>query len=90
MNRTHNPPVQINQEGKKPDLSNLSPVNKLQEFKDYVHKRLDDAGIPVDPESTHKEHGCRIGGRLDFVFDKILKLEQENERLNQLLNISAQ
>lgn len=42
-------------------------INKLQAFKDYVHKRLDDAGIEKDPESEHKEHGCRIGGRLDIV-----------------------
>lgn len=45
-----------------------SAVNKLQAFKDYVHKRLDAAGIPVDPESPHKAEGCRIGGRLDHVF----------------------
>lgn len=51
---------------------------KLQAFKDYVHKRLDDAGVPVDPDSIHKEHGCRIGGRLDFVF-------QENARLREAL-----
>ncbi len=41
-------------------------ILKLQEFKNYVHKRLDLAGIPIDPESPHKEHGCRIGGRLDI------------------------
>lgn len=40
---------------------------KGQEFKDYVHKRLDDAGIPVDPDSPHKAEGCRIGGRLDVL-----------------------
>lgn len=42
-------------------------VAKLQAFKDYVHKRLDDAGVPADPESPHKAKGCRIGGRLDLV-----------------------
>ena len=36
-------------------------------FKKYVHKRLDDAGVTVDPESPHKAEGCRIGGRLDEV-----------------------
>lgn len=43
-------------------------VAKLQEFKAYVHRRLDEAGVPVDPDSPHKAEGCRIGGRLDEVF----------------------
>jgi hypothetical protein len=41
-------------------------TEKSSEFKKYVHKRLDDAGIPVDPESPHKAAGCRVGGRLDW------------------------
>lgn len=53
----------------------------LQAFKDYVHKRLDDMGIPVDPESPHKAAGCRIGGRLDVVE----ALQAENERLKKTL-----
>lgn len=40
---------------------------KLAKFKAYVHKRLDDAGVPADPESSHRAEGCRIGGRLDIV-----------------------
>ncbi|MNK58674.1 hypothetical protein D3C87_777650 [compost metagenome] len=39
----------------------------LAKFKAYVHKRLDDMGIPVDPDSPHKAEGCRVGGRLDIV-----------------------
>lgn len=42
----------------------------LAKFKAYVHQRLDDAGVPVDPESPHKAHGCRIGGRLDWLLAK--------------------
>ena len=42
-----------------------SERDKLLAFKAYVHKRLDDAGVPADPESPHKAAGCRIGGRLD-------------------------
>jgi hypothetical protein len=42
-------------------------IARLKAFKEYVHKRLDDMGIPVNPESSHKIHGCRIGGRLDIV-----------------------
>lgn len=51
----------------------LSPAarvefDKLQRFKDYVHGRLDAAGVSADPDSPHKAEGCRIGGRLDEVF----------------------
>lgn len=42
-------------------------VEKLKKFKEYVHGRLDAAGVPTDPESPHKAEGCRIGGRLDIV-----------------------
>lgn len=45
----------------------------LAKFKTYVHQRLDDAGVPVDPESPHKAAGCRIGGRLDYLFGLISK-----------------
>ncbi len=54
-------------EGDKLILALAHEVEKLQAFKDFVHKRLDDAGIPVDPPSVHRDHGCRIGGRLDLV-----------------------
>lgn len=49
-------------------MSDAEKIAKLQAFKDYVHKRLDEAGVTVDPESSHKAEGCRIGGRLDEVF----------------------
>jgi hypothetical protein len=48
----------------------LAERDELQRFKDYVHKRLDDAGVTVDPESIHKAEGCRIGGRLDELIGK--------------------
>lgn len=41
--------------------------DEVQRFKAYVHQRLDSAGVPVDPPSGHKAHGCRIGGRLDVI-----------------------
>lgn len=41
-------------------------VRKLQAFKDFVHKRLDDAGIPTHPDGPHSKEGCRIGDRLDI------------------------
>lgn len=48
-----------------------------QEFKTYVHTRLDQAGIPHgDPENPHQKEGCRIGARLDLVFAQIKNLQE--------------
>lgn len=52
----------------------LNERDKLTAFKDYVHARLDAAGVTVDPESAHKVEGCRVGGRLDEVFAERDKL----------------
>lgn len=41
-------------------------LKKLQAFKDYVHGRLDAAGIPTHPDGEHSKAGCRIGDRLDI------------------------
>ena len=41
-------------------------VAALQAFKDYVHERLDQAGIPTHPDGEHSKAGCRIGDRLDI------------------------
>lgn len=51
---------------------------KLKAFKDYVHARLDEAGIEKSPNGEHSKHGCRIGDRLDIVF-------AENKRLREVL-----
>lgn len=45
----------------------IAERDKLKKFKEYVHDRLDAAGVPVDPESSHKAEWCRIDGRLDIV-----------------------
>lgn len=45
-----------------------SELEKLRKFKEYVHARLDRAGVPREvPESPHTAAGCRIGGRLDWL-----------------------
>jgi len=42
----------------------------LQRFKDFVHKRLDDYGVPTDPDHEGtKAHGCRISGRLKWLYE---------------------
>lgn len=49
-------------------LALVAEVEKLQAFKAYVHKRLDEAGVPPDPEpAENAKHGCRIEGRLNQV-----------------------
>lgn len=50
----------------------IEKMDNLQAFKTYVHKRLDDMGVPTDPEpEKNAMHGCRIEGRLNSV-EKIL------------------
>jgi hypothetical protein len=58
--------------------------DKLQAFKDYVHKRLDDAGIEKNPIGEHSKAGCRIGDRLDLVFDRNAKLVEALEKVKDM------
>lgn len=45
-------------------------------FKTFVHKRLDDAGVPHDPEPEHTaQHGCRISGRLNWLIERAKGVE---------------
>jgi hypothetical protein len=47
-------------------------LNKLREFKRYVHAKLDEMGVPTDPEAEkNKETGCRIEGRLNWIECKL-------------------
>lgn len=50
---------------REPDWRDAEIV-RLQAFKDYVHARLDAAGIPTHPDGEHSKAGCRIGDRLDI------------------------
>lgn len=40
----------------------------LKRFKEFVHRRLDTAGVETNPDGPHSKEGCRIGDRLDLVF----------------------
>lgn len=64
----------------------VEEINKLQSFKDYVHNRLDEAGIEKDPESPHRAAGCRIGGRLDIVLSKQYTKDQVISAIEQATN----
>jgi hypothetical protein len=53
-----------------PDRAALvAEVAGLQAFKDYVHQRLDGAGILTHPDGEHSKAGCRVGDRLDIALD---------------------
>lgn len=64
-------------------------IERLKVFKDYVHKRLDDAGIEKDPESVHKEAGCRIGVRLDIVLNGMCTKESRQKSIEASLEKAA-
>lgn len=56
----------------------------LNGFKQYVHDRLDKAGVPADPEpEANAIHGCRIEGRINWLLAKLaatsLSLHQATE-----------
>lgn len=50
-------------------------VEALQRFKDFVHRRLDEAGVPTHPDGPHSKEGCRVGDRLD-----VIQAERDQER----------
>ena len=57
-------------------LALKSERDKLQAFKDFVHRRLDTAGVPANPEPPkHALEGCRIGDRLDWIVEKVERCE---------------
>lgn len=56
-------------------------IDKLQAFKDYVHQRLDDAGIEKEPNGEHSQHGCRIGDRLDIALSEKPNWISVNDKL---------
>lgn len=45
-------------------------IDKLQAFKDFVHKWLDEQGVPHDPYNV-KECDCRVEGRLNWLNNRI-------------------
>lgn len=75
----------------------IAERDKLAEFKAFVHKRLDDAGVPTDPPGEHRDAGCRIGQRLDVLFarenvyvqraaEATLELDEMRKRLRKILD----
>ena len=58
-------------------------IDKLQRFKTWVHEYLDSHGVPHHPPGTHGAAGCRIGDRMDWVWEEIDKLRAENADLRE-------
>jgi hypothetical protein len=54
--------------------------DKLQAFKDFVHKRLDAAGVPADPPGEHRDRGCRVGQRLAVLIEERDELRGARQR----------
>lgn len=58
------------------DLHDLRMANDaLKSFKTYVHEYLDGKGVPTNPEGVHGQNGCRIGDRLDWLFENMASKE---------------
>lgn len=52
-------------------------LTKLREFKTYVHKRLDEARVPANPQPPkHALEGCRIGDRLDWALGRMERIDR--------------
>lgn len=71
------------------DETPCQEIEKLQSFKNYVHKRLDDAGIEKEPNGLHSKD-CRIGDRLDIVEKIISDTYLEVETLQQINDVQQQ
>lgn len=53
----------------------------LRAFKSFVHSTLDRQGVPIDPPGPHREAGCRIGQRFDWLFAERDALKADREAL---------
>jgi hypothetical protein len=60
-------------------------IAKQGEFKSYTHQRLDELGVPHTVPSPHTDAGCRVGGRFDWVAQRIAELEREVALLPELV-----
>lgn len=64
-------------------------ASKLEAFKAYVHKRLDRAGVPADPEpAENAKHGCRVEGRFNWLLARIAELEAALREAGSVLALS--
>lgn len=51
-------------------IADRDALAAAQKFKAWVHSFLDSKGVPHDPDPEgNAKHGCRISGRMQWVFD---------------------
>lgn len=64
-----------------PDWKDLQDqLEEARKFKTFVHKYLDEAGVPADdPTNEHSKAGCRIGARLDLLLKAAAKIAKITE-----------
>lgn len=67
-----------------------SERDALQRFKDFVHKRLDDMGIPTHPDGEHSKAGCRIGDRLDIIHRLISRRPGRSISIDRLRDMALE
>lgn len=54
----------------------LARAEKAEAFKAWVHAYLDKKGVPSVVKDEHLAAGCRIGGRMDWVFALLAEAEK--------------
>jgi hypothetical protein len=56
-------------------------LEAAEKFKAFVHAYLDQHGVPADdPDNEHSKQGCRIGARLDLLFEQRDGADRRRER----------
>ena len=59
---------------------------EAKKFKAFVHERLDKGGVPHDPDPEHnKACGCRIGGRLNWLFEQLAGAKAATSLLTEIM-----
>lgn len=66
----------------------LQQRDALLGFKRFVHRRLDEAGVPTHPDGPHSKEGCRIGDRLDLVLAQYVEPNEFYKRHVRLARIA--
>lgn len=64
--------------------SAISRADAAEKFKAWVHDWLDRHEIPHDPDPEHTAaNGCRISGRMEYLWSCLCKLKEEVEALHE-------
>jgi hypothetical protein len=63
---------------------------KGEAFKSWVHARLDQGGVPTHIDGPHSREGCRVGDRMDFVFNALATERAARERAETERDVAIQ